>query len=91
MADNKGLFKCGGLPMSLSASSTVIKNGSSADIRNCIVPTYMSEIPVDPNSGTAWNGSIYDTGYEVSQSATTSRILIKAPSAELDQNISIER
>ncbi|KKW18277.1 MAG: hypothetical protein A2131_00515 [Candidatus Sungbacteria bacterium GWC2_49_10] len=91
MADNKGIFYCGGSPMSLPASSTVIKMGSFADIRNCIVPTYMSEIPVDPKDGVVWTGSNYNTGYEVLQSASTSRILIKAPSAELDQNISIER
>jgi len=87
MADNKGIFYCGGSPMSLPASSTVIKMGSFADI----VPTYMSEIPVDPKDGVVWTGSNYNTGYEVLQSASTSRILIKAPSAELDQNISIER
>src|SRR5258708_5037829 len=77
IAENKGVFTCavGALP----ASSTVMKAGAGFyDIRSCIVPTYMAEVPVDPTAGHAWDGSTYDTGYMVSASSTTGRITVAA-------------
>ena len=35
------------------------------DIRDCIVPTYMSELPLEPAVGTFTSGTNYDTGYTV--------------------------
>jgi len=93
IADNKGVFTCsaGTLP---NASTTMASSGGY-NIRPCIVPTYMSEIPVDPTSGTAWNGSSYNTGYTIYQDATVGRVTVSAPTAstssELSQNISLTR
>lgn len=86
IADNKGVFTCsaGSIP---TTDQTMASSGGY-DIRGCIVPTYMSEIPVDPVTGTAWNGSTYSTGYTVIASTTTSRISVCAPAAASESAIS---
>lgn len=93
MADNKGVFTCSGSPFTLPSSATDIKTGGT-DLRSCLVPTYINELPVDPTVGTAWNGSSYDTGYFVVASST-GRVTVNAPTAatasELNQTISITR
>jgi type IV pilus assembly protein PilA len=93
MADNKGVFegsfsggtiKCGLLPTSITPISTT----SASDITNmtgalgCLVPTYMSVLPMDPQidpSGT-------DTGYTV-QLVNGGRVQICAPKADLETSI----
>jgi len=81
IADNKGLFTCSSYPT--IGSSTVI-NGTAANIRPCIVPTYMPELPVDPTSGTNTCASTdaacttYDTKYTIAQDAS-GRITVCAP------------
>ena len=80
IADNKGIFTCaaGALP----TTATPIESANGYDLRTCIVPTYMSEIPVDPSTGTlSSDGSTYNTGYTIMQSASTARITVCAPSA----------
>ena len=81
IADNKGIFKCdsaGTIPTNAPATIT----NSGYDLRGCIVPTYIAEIPVDPSAGTiSSDGSTYNTGYTITQSATTARITVCAPSA----------
>src|SRR3990167_8189068 len=67
MADNDGLFTdCVTLPAAATEIGTGVGNVS---IETCIVPTYISTMPMDPDGGTA-----ADTGYEVSQDSTTGRI-----------------
>jgi len=62
----------------------------AADLRPCIVSTYISEIPVDPNVSGATNTCVdtspgncnsgtYDTMYTVMQDATTKRVTVCAP------------
>src|ERR1700690_3276066 len=46
IADNKGAFNCAGNPLP-SSTSTVISS-TAYNIRPCLVPTYISELPVDP-------------------------------------------
>lgn len=78
IADNKGIFTCaaGALP----ATATALASTGGYNIRPCIVPAYMSEIPVDPASGTlAADGSTYSTGYTIMQSNTTARVTVCAP------------
>jgi type IV pilus assembly protein PilA len=77
IADNKGVFTCPSY--TLTTSSTTISNGA-ANIRDCIVPTYMSEIPFDPSVAGAHvtSSSNYDTQYTVAQNAT-GRITVCAP------------
>lgn len=100
MADNKGLFReatdtlCTA-SMDIPTSTSTIASTGGIDLRSCLVPTYMAELPVDPTIGTAWNGTSYDTGYVVEKDSTTGRITVSAPAAnavsELNQTISLTR
>lgn len=94
LADNKGVFKCA--TDAIPAVAAEIKS-DGVDIRTCLVPTYMSELPVDPSDGQLWTESDhnYDTNYLIMQDASTSRITVSAPKAseasELNQTISVTR
>jgi prepilin-type N-terminal cleavage/methylation domain-containing protein len=94
IADNKGSFKCA---VSIPSSATDIKKSGGVDLRTCIVPTYVPEIPVDPTTGVCTGptpgdcSTNYDTGYTVMQDASTSRITVAAPAADLGDNISVTR
>lgn len=102
IADNKGIFTC---PTSaLPATATDISK-AAINIRPCIVPTYIAEIPYDPGTKTGPTGDntcvdtvpgdcaapmapgkpvgSYDTTYTVKADATTGRITVSAPKAEL--------
>jgi hypothetical protein len=52
------------------------------DIRTCLVPTYIPELPVDPKTGTSYDGTDYNTKYTVMEDATTHRVTIEAPDTE---------
>lgn len=101
IADNKGIFTCASSTIPTTATSTIAKTGPSVvgeiDLRSCLVPTYLSELPFDPTAGTAWNetAGTYDTGYTITQNASTSRITVSAPEAlkdsELKQTITLTR
>jgi prepilin-type N-terminal cleavage/methylation domain-containing protein len=89
MADNRGIFSCssGTIP----TTPTLMKSTGGYDIRPCLVPTYLPELPVDPSGGLINNATDYNTGYTVAQDSLTKRFLVSAPSAELDQTISLSR
>ncbi len=89
IADNKGKFICQGIG-TLPSTGTPI-NSLGLNIRNCIVPAYVTEIPVDPAVGSYTNENNYDTGYEIFQASSTKRITVSAPNAELSETISITR
>lgn len=87
IAENKGQFNCTGItfPAGTTATGTsgsVIGSGvGELDIRSCLVPAYISELPVDPTNGTTWNGTTYTTGYRLFQDAN-GRISVFAPTVE---------
>lgn len=90
MADNKGVFMCGGVAYSLSTTATNMKNGAtSADVASCLVPTYLSTLPFDPSATGAHytSNTDYNTGYTVTQD-TNARITVCAPQALLETAIS---
>lgn len=89
IADNKGIFTCAS--GSLPTSATVLKAAGGYDIRPCLVPTYLPDIPSDPENGSNNSATDYDTGYTLSQDPATKRLTVAAPSAELDETISISR
>ena len=71
MADNDGLFTgCVALPGTATEIGTGVGN---VNIESCIVPTYISTMPMDPDGGTA-----AATGYSVKEDATTGRITVSA-------------
>lgn len=92
MIDNQGTFdftNCGAAVM--PSSATVIKKTTGVDLCGCLVPTYMTAMPYDPSTGSYTDCAGYDTGYTIYQNATTSRITIAAPQAELEESIDVTR
>lgn len=85
MTDNKGIFTCasGVIP---TTSTQIGSTAPNYNLEPCIVPTYVSIMPVDPSNGTSTA-----TGYNIARDATSGRISISAPSAELGQTISVTR
>jgi prepilin-type N-terminal cleavage/methylation domain-containing protein len=91
IAENKGIFidttTC---TVVIPTTATTIGKGSSQyDMRPCMVPTFISELPFDPKDGSntctsatcTGSGESYDTKYTVAQDSTTGRITICAPGA----------
>lgn len=88
IADHTGTFTC---TASTTIPATATDMASTGfDIRSCLVPTYIAEMPVDPTHGHSWDGSTYDTGYLVSQDASTSRVTVSAV-GEITPTISVTR
>ena len=84
MVDNHGNFTCGAgaLP------TTTMELGSGANnynIEPCIVPTYISVMPMDPSTGTSTA-----TGYSVVYDPTTRRTTVGA-TGEVTNPISVTR
>ena len=90
IADNKGVFTdTGSCTATLPTSATVIKKSGGFDLRSCLVPAYISELPMDPSTGSnscgtdsACASGSYDTKYTVMQDATSGRITVCAPGAQ---------
>lgn len=98
IADNKGTFTCAAGVIPTTAAT--MKEGSASgeyDIRSCLVSTYMPEIVFDPGTGnnncdaTCSGATTYDTQYTVVRDATSGRITVAAPDAELSVTISVTR
>ncbi len=95
-AEHKGLFvdqsgPCqSGIPTTATDMSTTIGNGYN--IRPCLVPTYISELPYDPAGGSnscttdSCSGGTYDTQYTIKQDAN-GRVTICAPNAGAETSI----
>ena len=90
LADNRGIFTCaaGAIPTSVTNMSS-----STYDIATCVVPTYMPTMPFDPSDASAYytDTTDYNAVYSIVRSATTSRITVSAPSAELEEAIAVTR
>lgn len=90
LADNRGVFanESGDCSSELPTDpAPIAKSGTTHfDLRPCIVPTYISEIPTDPDSGenscsadAACSTGSYATGYTIARDTETSRITVCAP------------
>ena len=94
--DNKGSFAegttCDALPAAESTITSTVAVGN-VDLCDCLVSTYLAEMPFDPTDTSAEYTSCadYDTGYTIIEDATTGRITVSAPSAELGETISVTR
>ena len=87
-ADNKGLFHAASdtictidIP-SVSSTSAQVISSTDLDLRPCLVPTYISELPVDPAVGVSWNGTTYNTAYKVYKDLNTGRVTVFATTSE---------
>lgn len=80
LADNRGTWPtsadCAALP---TATTTMANN--RYDVVRCIVPDYMSSLPVDPSAGTFTDNTNYNTAYEIVRSAS-GRVTVSAQYAE---------
>lgn len=56
---------------------------NEADICSCLVATYIGAMPVDPTAGSYTSCTAYDTGYLISQDATTGRVTVAADPANV--------
>lgn len=76
----------------IPTTATVISSGAGQfDLCTTLFPTYVGALPFDPQIGSYTDCTDYDTGYEISCDATTRRITICAPSAQLTEVICITR
>lgn len=91
MADNNGIFETGCAAGAIPTSTPTNMSTSSYDIAPCIVPTYISIMPSDPSTGYYTDNTNYDSQYSVQKDATTGRITISAPDAELGVPINVTR
>lgn len=88
MSEHKGVFTC---ENELLSTSSIIST-AGADIAPCLVPEYISQLPVNPGVDGAEFVSVenYNTGYEVLRNPTTGRITVSAV-GELEAVIKAER
>lgn len=92
IADHRGLFSCGGGDVPTSSKRMAIGDGNY-DIAPCLLPSYLSSLPVDPATSTAHFISLtdYDTAYYIIKDASLGTITLSAPAAELGEVISVSR
>ncbi len=93
-ADNRGVFETNCAAGAIPTTATYMANGAgNYNIGPCLVSAYLAALPFDPKTSGAHYTSTadYDTKYRIVRDATTGRITISAPGAELSQTISITR
>lgn len=93
IADNRGILNgvdCSvNIPEEGQYIATSDTAGDTVDLRPCLVPAYISDLPYDPEIGSNkctsdtcnGEGEIYNTGYKIAQDPTTSRITVCAEEA----------
>lgn len=91
-SDNEGDFNCisGEIPTNEQKMATGTED---YNIAPCLVPVYLPTMPFDPNAVGAYYSSTtdYDTAYIVVLNATSGRVTVSAPYAELQETISVTR
>ena len=83
--ENNGDLTGIGIPVG-SASAAIIGSDTVAgevDFCPSIVPTFIAEMPVDPQTGDWTNCSNYNSGYTIFRSPTNSRVTVTAPGTEI--------
>lgn len=91
MVDNNGDLSALGIPTGTASAAIIGSGGGEVDICSDLVPTYIAQLPVDPQTGSYTDCTNYTTSYTISQSATDSRVTVSAPDAELAPSISATR
>lgn len=94
IADNRGVFETGCVAGAIPTTATKMAVGAgNYDIAPCLVPTYVPTMVFDPTATGAHytSTSDYDSGYNIVRDATTGRITVSAPSAELGENVAVTR
>lgn len=82
----------GSVPAAIDSTPTNIGSaGADKNLCALLSPTYVSAMPFDPTNGSFTSCAAYNTNYRVSKDATTGRVTVAAPSAELSVTISVSR
>jgi type IV pilus assembly protein PilA len=89
IADTQGVFAEPGAGCEPVPSESTEIGTASYDLRRCLVPAYLPEMPVDPRTGSnrcidaqcTDSGQSYATSYTIVRDATTGRITVCAPGA----------
>ena len=82
--DNRGVFDDSNCPgAAIPTAPTEMGSGATQyDICGCIVPTYVANLPRDPQDGSYTDCAAYDSGYTIERNPTSGRISLCAPSAQ---------
>lgn len=92
MVGNDGSFDFSGCnATSIPSIATNIDSTTGVDLCGCLVSDYIAAMPYDPSTGSYTDCTSYDSGYEILQDATSKRITVSAPDAELTTTISVTR
>lgn len=105
MADHKGQLPTGtgasitNTPTAIGSTGTPASNTTEVNLCAALVTTYIADLPIDPTAGsrsyTTGNctgaGATYETGYEISVSATDNRITVDAPTKYGTSPITVTR
>jgi len=92
IAENKGQLTCNNATTSIPVETKRIKapaGSDGIDLRSCLAPAYLAEIPLDPTSGILNSDTNYDTGYNIVQDAN-GRITVSA-TGEATSTIALTR
>ncbi len=85
--DNHGTFQTNCSVGALPTTSTQMGSGTGKyNIEPCLVPVYLSVMPLDPSVGTS-----SATGYNIFLNASSGIITVSAPYAEVSTTISVTR
>jgi type IV pilus assembly protein PilA len=85
IADHRGIFEEGCSAGSIPPILTHISS-SGFDIYDCLVPQYISSLPLDPVQGNFASSSDYNSGYQIFRDTGTGRITISAPFTEISSS-----
>lgn len=94
IADDRSGFSCAAGSIPTTTKRMASGAGTSTyNIAPCLVPTYLNQLPYDPNAtGAHFSGvTDYDSGYSILQNALSGQITVSAPSAEAGKTISVTR
>ena len=83
MVDNNGDLTALNIPVGSASAQVIGSGGGQVDFCPNIVPTYIAELPVDPQTGSWTNCTNYNSGYTIYRSATDSRVTVSAPDTEI--------
>ena len=90
VVDNAGAFRYGDCETEdIPTTSQIMRNDDGDpltdeyNICGCLVPTYLSTLPSDPQAGRYDSCTSYNTGYDIVRDANTGRITICAPTTQI--------
>lgn len=91
--------KTGSLPDGIGTEATMIgTDNGQVDLCKALVPTYISDLPLDPVYGQVTKADAcnatdqeYISGYTIERSADSMSITLRAPNAEADTTITLNK